>query len=239
MTHISGRIALVTGANRGIGKSFVDGLLARGAEKVYATARDASTVDASDPRVVALQLDVTDPESVRRAATEAPDVSILVNNAGIEAGSSLLDPDQTLVRREFDTNFFGALSVASAFTEALVENHGVLLNVHSVLSWISLGGGGYPSTKAALWSATNSIRTELAPQGVQVVGLHVGLVATDLGNRFEGDKTQPTDVVAAALDGVESGAWEVLVDEVSRQVKSGLSAPIEVLYPALVEPATV
>lgn len=238
MTDISGQVALVTGANRGMGRHFVMQLLERGAVKVYAAARDVSTIDDVDARIVPIQLDITDQASVRRAARAAPDVNIVINNAGIEVGASPLDADQSEMRREFETNYFGPLSVASFFVDHLVANGGVLLNVHSVLSWVSAGTGSYAATKSALWSATNTIRLELAPRGVHVVGLHVGLIDTEMGRKFEGDKSLPQEVVAAALDGIESGVFEVLADDASRQVKAGLSAPIEAMYPQLAHPAS-
>ncbi|MCW2751798.1 MAG: Short-chain dehydrogenase [Aeromicrobium sp.] len=233
MTSLDQQTAFVTGANRGLGQEFVHQLLERGASKVYATARDASKIDTTDPRVVALELDVTDPESVRRAAADAPDTTVLINNAGITTGGALLTSDQTALRQEFETNFFAPLHLTAAFADRIVANgNGVVLNVHSALSWISFGGT-YEPTKAALWSATNGLRLALAPRGVQVVGLHVGFVDTDMTAGVDAPKSTPQDVVRAALDGVETGAFEVLADEVSRQVKAGLSAPIEAMYPQL------
>jgi NAD(P)-dependent dehydrogenase (short-subunit alcohol dehydrogenase family) len=233
MTTLDNQTALVTGANRGLGQEFVRQLLERGAAKVYATARDASKIDTGDPRVVALELDVTDADSVRRAAAAASDTTVLINNAGILTGGALLDDDQSELRREFETNFFGPLQVAAALADRIVENGGgAILNVHSALSWISFGGT-YEPTKAALWSATNGLRLNLAPKGVHVVGLHVGYVDTDLVADVDAPKSSPADVVRAALDGIEAGDFEVLADEVSRQVKAGLSAPIEAMYPQL------
>ena len=233
MTAIAHQTALVTGASRGLGREFVRQLLERGVDKVYATARDVSTIDATDPRVVALQLDVTDGESIARAAEVASDVTVLINNAGIATQGSILDVDQTELRREFETNFFGPLRLTGAFAEQLVaKGGGAVLDVHSALSWISFGGT-YETTKAAFWSATNALRLTLAPRGVQVVGLHVGYVDTDMTAGIEAPKSSPADVVSAALDGLENGEHEVLADDVSRQVKAGLSAPIEALYPQL------
>ena len=235
MTTIDQQIALVTGANRGLGQQFVQQLLDRGAAKVYATARDASTIDTSDPRVVALQLDVTDEASVRAAAAAATDVTLLVNNAGIALGQPLLDVDQTSIRQEFETNFFGPLRVTSALAPHIVGNGGgAIIDVHSALSWISFGGA-YETTKAAFWSATNAFRLQLAPQGVHVVGLHVGYMDTDMVAHVDAPKASPADVVAVTLDALENGEHEVLADEVSRQVKTGLSAPIEALYPQLAQ----
>ena len=233
MTSLANHIVLVTGANRGLGQEFVRQLLDRGAAKVYATARDASTIDTSDSRVVALQLDVTDAESVRRAADAASDVTVLVNNAGIALGGSLLDDDQSTIRQEFETNFFGPLRMINVLADRIVENgNGAILNVHSALSWFTLGGT-YEPTKSAFWSATNGIRLALAPKGVQVVGLHVGWVDTDMAAGVDSPKAVPADVVRAALDGIENGDLEVLADDTSRQVKAGLSAPVEAMYPQL------
>jgi NAD(P)-dependent dehydrogenase (short-subunit alcohol dehydrogenase family) len=231
MTSIDQQIPFVTGASRGLGKELVTQLLDRGARTVYATARDASTIDTTDDRVVALQLDVTDAESVRRAAEAVPDVTMLVNNAGIVTGARVLDVDQADIRREFETNFFGPLQVTAALAPAIVANGGgVVLDIHSALSWISFGGA-YETTKAAFWSATNAFRLALAPQGVQVVGLHVGYMDTDMAAAVDAPKASPVDVVRQALDAIEAGELEVLADDVSRQVKAGLSAPIEAMYP--------
>jgi len=231
MTALANQTVLVTGANRGMGREFVRQLLERGAAKIYATARDASTIDTSDPRVVALQLDVTDANSVEAAVAATPDVNVLINNAGIVGGGPLLTGDQTTLRQEFETNYFGPLRLASLLADRIADNgNGVILNTHSALSWISFGGT-YEPTKAALWSATNGIRLALAPRGVQVVGLHVGYVDTDMVADVDAPKSAPEDVVKAALDGIENGDLEVLADDVSHQVKAGLSAPIEAMYP--------
>jgi NAD(P)-dependent dehydrogenase (short-subunit alcohol dehydrogenase family) len=233
MTSLENQTVLVTGANRGMGKEFVRQLLERGAKKVYATARDASTIDTSDPRVVALQLDVTDANSVDAAVAATPDVNVLINNAGTLTGGPLLTGDQTAIRQEFETNYFGPLRLASLLADRIAGNgNGVVLNTHSALSWVSFGGT-YEPTKAALWSATNGMRLALAPRGVQVVGLHVGYVDTDMIASVDAPKSDPADVVKSALDGIEAGAFEVLADDVSHQVKAGLAAPIEAMYPQL------
>jgi NAD(P)-dependent dehydrogenase (short-subunit alcohol dehydrogenase family) len=160
-------------------------------------------------------------------------VNVLINNAGTLAGGPLLTADQTAIRQEFETNYFGPLRLASLLGDRIVENgNGVILNTHSALSWVSFGGT-YEPTKAALWSATNGMRLALAPRGVQVVGLHVGYVDTDMIAEVDAPKSAPEDVVKSALDGIEAGAFEVLADDVSHQVKAGLAAPIEAMYPQL------
>jgi len=231
MTAISGATVLVTGGSRGIGKALVEELYQRGAKKVYATARDASTV--RHPDAVPLALEVTDPDSVAAAAAQAQDVTILINNAGRAINASFLDSPVEDVRREFETNFYGPLLTARAFVPIIERNGGGhLLNVHSVLSWVALAGS-YSASKAALWSQTNSLRLELLPRGIQVTGLHVGYVDTELVTHVDAPKTAPAEVARQALDGIEANAAEVLVDEVSRQVKRGLSADLGALYPQL------
>ena len=227
MTQLAHQTVLVTGANRGMGRSYVSQLLERGVAKVYAAARDPRTIDNADPRVVPLQLDVSDPESVARATATATDVSVLINNAGIARGGSVLEPGAVVLREELETNLFGPLALASAFAHGIAERSGAVVNVASVLSWIGVGGT-YGVSKAALWSATDSLRLELAPRGVQVVGVYVGYVDTDLAAGVEAPKSDPADVVRQVLDGLEGGASEVLADDFSRFVRSNLNESFEV-----------
>lgn len=232
MTDIIGRVALVTGANRGLGAAFVAALLERGATKVYAAARRPETISADDPRVVPLALDVTDADSIRRAAEIATDVTILVNNAGIAVNESLVTGDLAEIHREFDTNFWGPVLVTRAFAPILEANGGgAIVSMHSALSWLAFGS--YSATKAALWSASNSARVELAPAGIQVVGVHVGYVDTDMAADAEGVKVPPRQVVDEALDTVQEGGAEAIVGEVAQQVKAHLHEDVRVLYPQL------
>jgi NAD(P)-dependent dehydrogenase (short-subunit alcohol dehydrogenase family) len=225
MTSLIDQTVLVTGANRGMGREYVAQLLDRGATKVYAAARDPRSIDVADPRVVPLQLDVTDAASVASAAKAASDVSILINNAGIARGASVLHSDTSQLRDEMETNLFGPLAMASAFADRIAERSGAIVNVASVLAWIPIGAS-YGVTKAALWSATDSMRLELASRGVQVVGVYVGLVDTDMGAFADSPKSDPADVVRQVLDGIESGADEVLADEMTLVVRAQLNKPI-------------
>lgn len=225
MTVLTGQTVLVTGANRGMGREYVVQLLDRGAAKVYAAARDTAAIDLADPRLIALQLDVTDAASVAAAAETASDVSVLINNAGILRGASVLAPDTTGLRAELETNLFGPLAMASAFADRIAERSGAIVNVASVLAWLPIGAS-YGVSKAAMWSATNSMRLELGPRGVQVMGVYVGLVDTDMASFADAPKSTPQDVVRQVLDGIESGADEVLADDFTRQAWAQLGKPI-------------
>lgn len=225
MTSLTDQTVLVTGANRGMGREYVGQLLDRGVAKVYAAARDPQTIDVMDPRVVPLRLDVTDPVSVAEAAQAASDVSVLINNAGIARGASVLAQDTSKLREEMETNLFGPLAMASAFTDRIAQRSGAIVNVASVLAWLPVGAS-YGVTKAAMWSATDSMRLELKPRGVQVVGVYVGLVDTDMGSFSDSPKSDPAEVVRQVLDGIESGADEVLADEMTRSARARLSKPI-------------
>ncbi|MBM2614632.1 SDR family oxidoreductase [Actinoplanes sp. LDG1-06] len=230
---LDGRTVLVTGANGGLGEQFVRQALERGASTVYATARSPRQWE--DSRVRALALDLTDPASVARAAAAAPDVDLLVNNAAVApAGDSISGPEEEL-RRTFETNFFGNLRVANAFTPVLAANGGgTLLNVLSTAAWINVPTG-YGASKAALWSATNALRTELGPRGTQVIGLLVGMIDTPMSARWDVPKVSPESVVAQAYDAVADGSIEVLADESTRYLKSRLNQKAEELYPWLDE----
>ncbi|WP_405490642.1 SDR family oxidoreductase [Nocardia sp. NBC_00511] len=225
MTTIEGAVVLVTGGQRGLGRAFAQEFLQRGAAKVYVTARKPDPSD--DPRIVPLPLEVTDADSVAAVAERAGDVSIVVNNAGVLRSASLLHGEMADVVETFETNVFGPLLVARAFAPILAANGGgALVDIHSVLSWSS-GAAAYGASKAALWSITNSLRIELAGQGTQVVGVHLGFADTDMVKTIAAPKISPADVAAAVADGLQQGAAEVLVDEFTRQVKASLSGPVE------------
>ncbi|WP_112248532.1 SDR family oxidoreductase [Kribbella monticola] len=231
MTTLEGAVVLVTGGSRGIGKAIVDDLLTRGVKKVYATARNPQP--STDDRLVNVPLEVTDPASIEALAAAAPDVTVLINNAGITGGRSLLDAPVEEIREVFEANFFGPLNVTRAFVPVIERNGGGhILNMHSVLSWISIGGA-YPASKAALWSQTNALRLELLDRGIGVTGLHVGYVDTDMAAHISDPKSRPEDIAKQALDAIETGTHEVVADELSRNVKAGLSADLTTLYPQL------
>ncbi|SCG68883.1 SDR family oxidoreductase [Micromonospora inositola] len=229
---IAGRSALVTGANRGFGRHLAAELAARGAT-VYAGARNPDSVDL--PGVTPVRLDITDPDSVAAAAALAGDVTLLVNNAGISTGADLLDADLAAIRLEMETHYFGTLSVVRAFAPHIAANGGgTILNILSALSWVSFPGvGAYSAAKAAEWSLSNALRTQLARRGVRVAGLHVGYMDTDMTAQVSGPKSDPAEIARIAVDGIEADRYEIIADETSRRVLAGLSGGVAALYPEL------
>ncbi|MGW3243750.1 SDR family oxidoreductase [Streptomyces sp. NPDC001070] len=235
---IKNSVAVVTGANRGLGRHLAAQLLERGAAKVYAGARDPGSVDL--PGAVPLQLDITDPESVARAARTASDATLLINNAGVSTHTGLTDGDMADIRLEMETHYFGSLGVTRAFAPVLAANGGgAVLNILSVLSWAHFPGyGAYSAAKAAEWAMTNVVRQELAPSGIDVTALHVGYMNTDMADYVDpSDKVDPAWVAGLALDGIEQRALEVVADDRSRNVRAALSGGLDLLYPGLPAPA--
>ena len=232
MPSLNGAVVLVTGANGGIGTQFVREALARGAAKVYATARTPRTWE--DDRVVPLTLDVTDPASIRSVVDAAQDVTVLINNAGTSPSTpGILSHSDEEIRANVETNFLGPLFLARAFAPVLsAKGESVIIDIHSALAWYAVAGI-YSATKAALWSATNSLRLELAPAGVHVVGVHVGYVDTAMAASSTDPKLDPAVLVGRVFDATEAGEYEVLADDTSVQLKAALSAPLEAVYPQL------
>ena len=228
--QIAGTTALVTGANRGIGKAFADALLDRGAAKVYAGVRDVTTI--TDPRVVAVQLDVTDPDRVAEVARELGDVELLVNNAGGARPGTPVTATLEGARAELEMNYLSVVSMTQAFAPVLAANGGgAIVNMLSVASWVGMPMlSTYAASKSAAWAFSNASRVELAPQGTAVVGVHVGWVDTDLVAAVDAPKVTPAAVAAAAFDALEAGEPEALVDDYSRHVKASLPDDQATLY---------
>ncbi|MGP4091033.1 SDR family oxidoreductase [Streptomyces sp. KR55] len=230
---LEGCVAFVTGANRGLGEQFVRALFEAGAAKVYAGARDPAKVAVSG--AVPVAVDITDHESVGAASRQAQDVTLLINNAGATTRAGILTADLEAFRLEFETHVVGTLAMSRAFAPVLGRNGGgAIVNVLSVLSWVSLPvSAGYAAAKAAEWSVTNALRVALAKQGTQVTALHVSYLATDMAANVPGPKSDPGEVARATLDGVAAGHHEVLADDVSRQVQAALPGGPAELYPEL------
>ncbi|WP_299571442.1 SDR family oxidoreductase [uncultured Williamsia sp.] len=232
--ELTNATVLVTGSNRGIGLSLVHAFLDAGAARVYATSRSGA-VSVDDERVVPLTLDVTDPDSIDAAARVADDVDVVVNNAGITAMQSLLTGDVDAMRREMDTNFWAPLSVTRAFAPTLARRGGgVVVTVASALSMITVAqAGSYSASKAAVWSASDGLRLELAEQGTRVMTVFLAATDTDMMAGADMPKNDPADVAAAIVRGVRDGTHEVLVDDDSRAAKASLSASVGERYPEL------
>jgi NAD(P)-dependent dehydrogenase (short-subunit alcohol dehydrogenase family) len=216
---------LITGANRGLGLEFARQALAGGARKVYAGARDPSQVTLAG--LVPVALDVNDAAQIAALAADLGDVDIVINNAGIATLGGLLAEDSIeSARRMLDTNVFGMLRMSKAFAPVLAKNGGgALVNVLSVASWLSAPMlAAYAVSKAAAWSLTNGLRNELREQHTQVLGLHVGFIDTELTRGLDVPKLTPEFVVARTYEALEAGASEIAVDELTQQVKRGLSA---------------
>ncbi|MGG1679927.1 SDR family oxidoreductase [Neobacillus sp. NRS-1170] len=231
--EISKQIALVTGANRGLGRHIAQELLSRGA-KVYAGARNPEMIDL--PGVIPLQIDVTDEKSIAKAAEIANDVTLLINNAGSHTGASLLDGEMDKIRLEMDTHYFGTLSVIRAFASIIEKNGGgTILNILSVLSWVSSlnQGTAYPAAKSAEWSLTNSFRLELASKNIRVAGLHVGYMDTDMVAGVTAPKSKPADIAKIAINGIEADSYEIIADDLSRNVQQRLSGGVKAIYQQL------
>jgi NAD(P)-dependent dehydrogenase (short-subunit alcohol dehydrogenase family) len=217
-------VAFVTGANRGLGLAFVQELLAAGARKVYAAARNPEHIPLNG--VVRVPLDVTAPNAIAAAARECLDVNLLINNAGISHWSGFLSVGAVeAARSEIETNYFGPLLLSRAFAPVLARNGGgAIVNILSILSWVAVPDGGtYSASKTAAWALTNWLRTGLREQATQVLGVHAGPIDTDMASELTLPKVKPVDVVRQVLSALEAGRDEVLTDEMTRQVKAGLS----------------
>ena len=227
-TSLKDTVALVTGANRGIGAAFVSGLLAAGAKRVYAAARDPQTLAGlaqSDARVVPIALDISDDTSVQEAAARLGDVDLVVNNAGVLLGGRLIAAaDLSAARQEMEVNYFGLLRMSRAFAPILAANGGgTLINVLSILSRVaSPAGGGYSASKAAALSLTQSMRAELQAQGTRVIGVLPGFVDTAMAEGVTAPKIQPSEVVRATLDALLTDQDEVYPGEQASQVAAML-----------------
>jgi NAD(P)-dependent dehydrogenase (short-subunit alcohol dehydrogenase family) len=223
--QIAGTTALVTGANRGIGRALVEALLERGAARVYATARRPEAlgdlVARYGGRVVPVRLDVTRPSEVRAVAAQAGDVRLLINNAGIVAkfGGELTDADwMTAARDEFEVNVLGALSLTQSFAP-LLAGRAAVVNISSVAGLAAFPAvASYSASKAALHSVTQATRALLAPHGVHVAGVYPGPIDTDMARPFETVKTAPEAAAHAILDGLEDGREEIFPDPTAREL---------------------
>lgn len=223
---IEGSVALVTGANRGIGEAFVRALLECGARKVYAGARDPRSVSVSDARVEAVELDVTDEASIDRAALGCTDASILINNAGQCAMQTLLRaPDLTAARLEMEVNYFGPLAMSRAFAPVLKQHpQSAIINVLSAGGLVAVPGmGGYGPSKFAARAMSTCLRAELAPQNTNVIALIVGSVDTRMAAHVQGFKEAPATIANVGVKAIRRGLDEVDTDLMAIDVRAHLA----------------
>ena len=231
---INGSVALVTGANRGLGNVYARELVSRGAAKVYGAARQSSAV--SEPGVTPIGLDITDPQRVAEVAAQCRDVTLLVNDAGVLKYSTFIGaPSLDAARAEMETNYFGTLSMCRAFAPVLAANGGgAIINMLSVTSFYTNPfDASYGASKAAAWSLTSGVRLELHHQHTLVVAVHASFIDTDMAALTDAPKDSPESVAQQVLDAVEAGQIEVLADERTRTVKAELSHDHELIYPPI------
>jgi short-subunit dehydrogenase len=232
--NVQEAVAFVTGANRGIGKAYVEALIQSGARRVYAAARDMDTltdvVAIAPDRVVPIALDITIPEQVSAVAETVQDVTILINNAGVIGSGGLFTANSVETAQwEMNTNYFGTLLVVRAIAPILKRNGGgAIINMLSVVSVANAPVfSSYSASKAALQSLTQGIRAELAQQGTQVVGVFSGPVNTAMTEEVPGDKAEPIEVAKAALQAMETGLEDVYPDPVSQSVFAAIAEPLK------------
>jgi NAD(P)-dependent dehydrogenase (short-subunit alcohol dehydrogenase family) len=215
---IDGSVALVTGANRGIGRALSEALLKRGAKRVYAGARDPRTLEdlaaRYGDRVVPLRLDVTNSAEVAEVARTAADVDLLFNNAGVVEAKGLEGQDLVeRARREMEVNYLAPLRLLLGFADALASRRGAVINVSSVAGLTNFAFfPTYSASKAANHSLTQGSRALLAARGVSVIGVYPGPVDTDMAKEITFEKTSPESVAEAILDGIEAGTEDIFPD---------------------------
>jgi NAD(P)-dependent dehydrogenase (short-subunit alcohol dehydrogenase family) len=233
---IAGSVALVTGANRGLGQVYARELVKAGAAKVYGAARNPAQV--TEPGVTPIALDIIDAQRVTEVAAQCAGVSLLVNNAGVLTYSTFIDaPSLDGARLEMETNYFGTLSMCRAFAPVLAANGGgAIVNMLSVTSFYTNPfDASYGASKAAGWSLANGVRLELHHQGTLVVAVHAGFIDTDMAALVDAPKLSPESVAEQVIAAVEAGQVEVLADERTRFVKASLPHDQELIYPPVQE----
>ena len=218
---LDNKTVLVSGANRGIGKAIVEALLKQKVKKIYAGARNiASLPSFGDARVVPIVLDITNRANIKKAASTAADVEVLINNAGIASFAGVVTGEPDVLMKDMEVNYFGTLSMVHAFVPVIEKNGGgAIANVSSVVGLAPMVAiGGYSASKAALFSATQSMRAELAPRNITVHGIFPGPIDTDMAREFEFDKASPESTAENIVAGLIAGKEDIFPDPMSAQV---------------------
>ncbi len=225
--EIKGKTVLVTGTNRGLGAAYVAELVARGAAKVYAGVREAGSLAGVAGPVEEIKLDVTSEADVSAAAATCGDVSVLINNAGVNFNDHLIAArDLSDARAEMEVNYFGTLAMCRAFAPVIEKNGGgAIINMSSITGRAPIPlMGSLCATKAAIYSMSQSIRAELAPKGIHVMAILPGAIDTRMTENFPGDKAAPADIVKAVLDGLAVGAADLYPGDMAQGISGGLAA---------------
>lgn len=216
MQTLKNKVILITGANRGIGKSLVEASLKKGASKIYATSRDLSKMpDFQDERVKLLELDITDNAQISKVVEKATDVDMLINNAGILSQGNILEGEISAIENDMNVNYYGTINMMRAFAPILEKNSPAkIVNLASIVAYSPLPSiAGYSASKTALYSATLSVRIELAKKGVTVHAINPGAIDTDMNKGSEWDMPAPKAIAKIILDKVEEGVLDIVPDK--------------------------
>ena len=219
--NLENKTLFVSGANRGIGKAIVEALLQHPVKKIYAAARNVTLLPSfDDARIVPIMLDITNSEQIQAAVAIAQDVDVLINNSGVLSMASVLSGDSDALRYDMDVNYFGTLAITRAFVPILAKRDGAAIaNVLSVVSLASMAGiGGYSASKAALFSATQAMRTELKVQGISVHGIFPGPIDTDMAKEFAMQKTSAQETAENILAGLIADVEDIFPDPMSAEL---------------------
>ncbi|MFI0848397.1 SDR family oxidoreductase [Mesorhizobium sp. IMUNJ 23232] len=222
---IKGSIIFITGATGGVGQALTAAVATRGAAKIYAAGRNVSAL-ANTPGVIPIRLDVTSDLEVDQAASIAADVTLLINNAGVNHNATFMrTPNLQIAREEIEVNYLAPLRMTRAFAPALIKNRGAVLNVLALLARVNFPlMGSYCASKAAALSLTQGLRAELAPKGVRVVAALPGAIDTRLTADLDIPKMTPAEAAAGILDGFEAGEEEIYVGEMARSLAERLAS---------------
>ncbi len=240
METLKNKVVLITGANRGIGKSLVKACLEKGARKIYATARDVNKIpDFGNDRVVALTLDITDNTQILEVLEKTKDTEVLINNAGVLSPGNILEGEINAIENDMNVNYLGTIQMMQAFAPILEKNTpSKIINIASIVAYSPLPSiAGYSASKTALYSATLSVRIELEKKGVTVHAVNPGAIDTDMNKGSDWEMPSSDEIATIILDKVETGTLDIVPDEIGlgmynkwKEAPSKLAAFFSELY---------